>query len=37
MAEFFPTLTDDHIAFIARQPMFFVATAAAELHARGMT
>ncbi|OQW44999.1 MAG: pyridoxamine 5'-phosphate oxidase [Proteobacteria bacterium SG_bin6] len=30
MAEFFPALTDDHIAFIARQPMFFVATAAAE-------
>ncbi|WP_326523334.1 pyridoxamine 5'-phosphate oxidase family protein [Sphingomonas sp.] len=28
MADFFPTLTDDHIAFIARQPMFFVATAA---------
>lgn len=29
MAEFFPTLTDDHRAFIARQPVFFVATAAA--------
>jgi hypothetical protein len=30
MAEFFDSLTDEHIAFIARQPMFFVATAAAE-------
>ena len=29
MAEFFPALTDDHRAFIARQPVFFVATAAA--------
>ncbi|MCW6531557.1 MULTISPECIES: pyridoxamine 5'-phosphate oxidase family protein [Sphingomonas] len=29
MAEFFSALTDDHRAFIARQPMFFVATAAA--------
>ncbi|QNQ09134.1 pyridoxamine 5'-phosphate oxidase family protein [Sphingomonas alpina] len=28
MAEFFDALTDDHRAFIARQPMFFVATAA---------
>ena len=28
MAEFFSALTDGHIAFIARQPMFFVATAA---------
>ncbi len=28
--EFFPALTDDHRAFIARQPVFFVATAAAE-------
>ena len=28
MAEFFPALTDDHRAFIARQPLFFVATAA---------
>lgn len=28
MAEFFPALTDDHRAFIARQPVFFVATAA---------
>ena len=30
MAEFFPALTDDHRAFIARQPVFFVATAAAD-------
>lgn len=30
MADFFDALTDDHIAFIARQPMFFVATAAAD-------
>ena len=29
MAEFFPALADDHRAFIARQPVFFVATAAA--------
>ncbi|QKR99049.1 pyridoxamine 5'-phosphate oxidase family protein [Sphingomonas sp. CL5.1] len=29
MAEFFPDLTNDHRAFIARQPVFFVATAAA--------
>jgi hypothetical protein len=28
MAEFFEALTDDHRAFIARQPVFFVATAA---------
>ena len=28
--EFFPALTDDHRAFIARQSVFFVATAAAE-------
>lgn len=28
MADFFPTLADDHRDFIARQPMFFVATAA---------
>ena len=28
MAEFFPALNDAHRAFIARQPMFFVATAA---------
>ena len=27
MSEFFDTLTDDHAAFIARQPVFFVATA----------
>lgn len=30
MAEFFPALTDEHKAFIARQPVFFVATAAAD-------
>lgn len=30
MAEFFPALTAEHRAFIARQPVFFVATAAAE-------
>ena len=29
MAEFFDALTDDHRAFIERQPLFFVATAAA--------
>ena len=29
MAEFFPALTDAHRAFVARQPVFFVATAAA--------
>jgi len=28
MAEFFDALTDDHRAFIARQPLFFVATTA---------
>lgn len=28
MAEFFEALTDDHRAFIAKQPVFFVATAA---------
>jgi hypothetical protein len=28
MAEFFDTLTDSHRAFIAKQPVFFVATAA---------
>ncbi|WP_294303274.1 pyridoxamine 5'-phosphate oxidase family protein [uncultured Sphingomonas sp.] len=28
MAEFFPALTDAHVDFIARQSMFFVATAA---------
>ena len=30
MADFTDQLTDDHIAFIARQPVFFTATAAAE-------
>ncbi|MEH6791662.1 pyridoxamine 5'-phosphate oxidase family protein [Parasphingorhabdus sp.] len=30
MADFFETLTDDHVAFIAGQPMFFVATAASD-------
>jgi Pyridoxamine 5'-phosphate oxidase len=30
MAKFFPVLTDEHRAFIAKQPVFFVATAAAE-------
>ena len=30
MAEFFDALNDDHRAFIAKQPMFFVATAAAD-------
>ena len=30
MAEFFDVLTDDHIAFIRRQPVFFVSTATAE-------
>ena len=29
VAEFFPAITEEHCAFIARQPMFFVATAAA--------
>lgn len=29
MSEFFDALTDDHRAFIAKQPVFFVATAAA--------
>lgn len=29
MAEFFPALTADHRTFVARQPVFFVATAAA--------
>ncbi len=28
MADFFDALTDDHTAMIARQPVFFVATAA---------
>ena len=30
MAEFFPALTAEHRAFVARQPVFFVATAAAD-------
>lgn len=30
MSEFFTSLTDDHIAFIAKQPVFFVATAAED-------
>jgi hypothetical protein len=30
MAEFTETLSDDHIAMIARQPVYFVATAAGE-------
>jgi len=30
MAEFFEALTEDHRAFIARQPVFFVATAAED-------
>jgi hypothetical protein len=30
MAQFFPEIADDHAAFIARQPVFFVATAAAD-------
>ncbi len=30
MAEFFDELTEDHIEFIGRQPIFFVATAAAD-------
>jgi Pyridoxamine 5'-phosphate oxidase len=29
MADFFDHLTDDHIAFVGKQPVFFVATAAA--------
>ena len=28
MAEFFPAMSDQHIAFVERQPVFFVATAA---------
>lgn len=31
MAEFFPALTPEHRAFIARQPVFFVATTAADV------
>ncbi len=30
MSEFFDALTDKHIAFVEKQPMFFVATAASE-------
>ncbi|MGN6817237.1 MAG: pyridoxamine 5'-phosphate oxidase family protein [Sphingomonas sp.] len=30
MADFFDTLSDKHIAFVERQPVFFVATAAAN-------
>ena len=30
MSEFFEALNDDHIAFIGKQPVFFVATAAAD-------
>jgi len=30
MAEFFDALSDKHIAFVERQPIFFVATAAAD-------
>ena len=30
MADFFDALTDDHIAFVAKQPVFFVATAAED-------
>ena len=30
MAEFFDALTEQHIAFVERQPIFFVATAAAD-------
>jgi hypothetical protein len=30
MSEFTDTLTDDHIAFIAKQPVYFTATAAAD-------
>lgn len=30
MAEFFDALSEQHIAFVARQPVFFVATAAAD-------
>lgn len=30
MAEFFASLSDQHIAFVERQPVFFVATAAAD-------
>src|ERR1700748_787522 len=30
MAEFFDALSDKHVAFVERQPVFFVATAAAD-------
>src|ERR1700712_2621036 len=30
MADFFASLSDQHIAFVERQPVFFVATAAAD-------
>ena len=30
MAEFFDALTEKHVAFIEKQPIFFVATAAAD-------
>ncbi len=30
MSEFFPALTEDHIAFVTKQPVFFVATAAVD-------
>ncbi|MEI7573878.1 MAG: pyridoxamine 5'-phosphate oxidase family protein [Phenylobacterium sp.] len=30
MAEFFDSLTEDHVAMIGRQPVFFVATAASD-------
>ena len=30
MAEFFDALTDEHIAFVEKQPVFFVSTANAE-------
>lgn len=30
MAQFFPAIADEHAAFIAAQPVFFVATAAAD-------
>lgn len=31
MAEFFPALTEEHRAFVAKQPVFFVATTAADV------
>jgi hypothetical protein len=30
MADFFPAMSDQHIAFVERQPVFFVATAAVD-------